>query len=178
MLWHPTPILFYLDLWFVIDIGTELLNEGITRVESICMTRTRCVYTTPNVLIFKSSIYIYIIYNYYIRIYLCLQILQYDHYARFHRHSVEVAAGNTNQYTNSLNKRFWLATVALIWTCGNLPVFQLHPLVTGVICRIFNMLSCGLQPLRPSVPIPELHVLEPLVACRWRSDWLMVAMVA
>ena len=36
-----------------------------------------------------------------------IQIKQeYDHDARFHRHSVEVATGKRNQYENRLNKRF------------------------------------------------------------------------
>jgi len=77
---------------------------------------------------------------------------------------------------NRVNKRFWLTMVAFIWTCGNLPVFQLHPLLLMWFVEsltFFNMRSYGLQPSRPSVPIPELQVLEPLVACRWRFhyDW-------
>ena len=77
---------------------------------------------------------------------------------------------------NHVNKRFWLTMVAFIWTCGNLPVFQLHPLLLMWFVEsltFFNMRSYGLQPSRPSVPIPELQVLEPLVACRWRFhyDW-------
>ena len=116
-----------------------------------------------------------------------IQIKQeYDHDARFHRHSVEVATGKRNQYENRLNKRFCDSQRLLSFEhaeiCQYSSIFQLHPLLPMWFVEsltFFNMRSYGLQPSRcDPFPFPELHVLEPLVACRCRFWlWLMVAMI-